>query len=119
MSGNVVNPNWIYRDTTYCNANTKRSILYYRQMLIAKPAWADDKAIATMYRETRGRSGYVVDHIVPLNSPYVCGLHWEGNLQVITYKENESKSNHWWPDMWHEQFSLDIPEFCPHQLSLI
>ena len=42
---------------------------------------------------------YALDHIVPLKSWLVCGLHWEGNLQVITKDENSSKGNRWWPDM--------------------
>jgi hypothetical protein len=40
-----------------------------------------------------------VDHIVPINSPYVCGLHWHGNMQVITKLENRTKGNLVWPDM--------------------
>ena len=40
-----------------------------------------------------------VDHIVPLQSDYVCGLHYSANLRVITASENQSKNNRYWPGM--------------------
>lgn len=70
----------------------------------ATPRWADFKAITQIYArsifltEALGEP-YQVDHIVPLNSSLVCGLHWEENLQVISADENALKSNLHWPDM--------------------
>jgi 5-methylcytosine-specific restriction endonuclease McrA len=67
--------------------------------LKATPAWANSKKINAMYRAAHEMEGYEVDHIVPLNSPLVCGLHWEGNLQILLAPRNRVKSNRYWPDM--------------------
>lgn len=40
-----------------------------------------------------------VDHIVPLKSNIVCGLHVENNLRVVPASVNTSKQNRYWPDM--------------------
>jgi hypothetical protein len=65
--------------------------------LRAVPKWADKGKIAAIYRDRP--EGFDVDHIVPLVSPIVCGLHWEGNLQYLPSAENQSKRNFHWPDM--------------------
>jgi 5-methylcytosine-specific restriction endonuclease McrA len=49
------------------------------------------KTAITMTRITGEQ--YVVDHIVPLRSEVVCGLHVPWNLRVITREENLKKSN--------------------------
>lgn len=66
--------------------------------LNATPAWADKWLIAQIYELARDRTDvtgvkFNVDHIIPLRSDTVCGLHVENNLQVITAYENRSKSN--------------------------
>lgn len=40
-----------------------------------------------------------VDHIVPLRSEKVCGLHCAANVRVITAAENHGKGNRTWPNM--------------------
>jgi hypothetical protein len=50
-------------------------------------------------RNDMGYETWEVDHIVPLQSDIVCGLHNEFNLTVITKKANSEKRNYFWPDM--------------------
>ena len=40
-----------------------------------------------------------VNHIVPLQSKHVSGLHCEANLEVLTMSDNRKLKNGTWPDM--------------------
>lgn len=68
-------------------------------ILNAVPLWADAQAIAAIYQRCGTMPGHHVDHIVPIISKRVCGLHCEANLQIIPAIENYSKNNRHWPDM--------------------
>lgn len=70
----------------------------------AFPEWANLFFIQEAYRLARLRSDMTgfkwhVDHIVPLHSQIVCGMHVEHNLQVIPGVSNCAKGNRHWPDM--------------------
>lgn len=68
------------------------------------PAWVDIDKIIDVYLEADRLTistgvKHHVDHIVPLHSPIVSGLHWHQNLRAIPANENVAKGNMWWPDM--------------------
>ena len=72
--------------------------------LNATPNWGDKTLIDAVYKTARTKKvtcggEWQVDHIVPLRSKLVCGLHVEHNLRVIPKMDNIKKSNRHWPDM--------------------
>lgn len=74
------------------------------RQLMATPQWADKSAILEIYKAAHAASEIFetpihVDHIVPLRSKLVCGLHCESNLRLLPKSVNQSKSNRYWPDM--------------------
>lgn len=81
------------RDAVCADAARRRAIKNR-----ACPPWADLDEIASFYEEA-AKSGLHVDHIVPLRSKKVCGLHVPSNLQLLPPEENIKKNNRWWPDM--------------------
>ena len=68
----------------------------------AVPQWASQEKIKAIYKKctditkTTGIK-HEVDHIYPLQSKYMCGLHVETNLQIITKEQNNKKYNSTWP----------------------
>lgn len=84
----------------YLAASGKRRAM----QMLAVPKWTNDffieeaHALATLRTRISGFQ-WSVDHIVPIKSALVCGLHCEGNIQVIPHVENIRKGNRRWPDM--------------------
>ncbi len=84
----LANPGWSREHTAKRKA----------AMLQAIPRWADAEQIDAVYKEAARISAstgipHHVDHIVPLISKFVCGLHWKGNLRVLSATENLKKGN--------------------------
>jgi 5-methylcytosine-specific restriction endonuclease McrA len=89
---------WKRNNLLQIRADAKARRRKHRQ---ATPQWLTRKQkseirqlyqIAITMTKTTGEQ-YVVDHIVPLRSETVCGLHVPWNLRVITQEENLAKSN--------------------------
>jgi len=83
-----------------CNARASKR---RASKLQRTPVWADFNLIKdvcldceeiNLAAKTAGcTETFQVDHVIPLQSKLVSGLHMENNLQIITVTENLSKSN--------------------------
>jgi hypothetical protein len=92
---------WNNENRDIRNASSKA---YKTKKINRKPVWANKKKMICFYREAKKLTQetgtpHHVDHIVPLRSAIVSGLHCEANLQVITWRDNVVKGNRYWPDM--------------------
>ena len=92
----------------------RRSVMYYRKLWQAWPEWAAaDPRFKEIYDEAKQRredgEDVQVDHVVPISSKIVSGLHVPWNLQIITTTANNAKSNKWWPGCPFEMEDL-FPE---------
>jgi hypothetical protein len=81
------------------NANRTR---YKNTKKKAVPLWANHEKIKSIYEKAdiltkETGIAHHVDHIYPLQSKYMCGLHVETNLQILTAEENMRKGNRTWP----------------------
>jgi hypothetical protein len=89
---------WKERNPDYAQVSVS---MRRRRLRNATPKWLtpDHKnQIREMYlaaRELTRRTKvkHVVDHIIPLRSEVVCGLHVPWNLQIMTHNDNCAKSN--------------------------
>lgn len=96
-----VKKQWRLQNRDKANTSTaKRRAL----KLQATPSWVDHDIVSGMYElavlfNNVGIS-MQVDHIVPLQSSLVCGLHCQDNLQLLLSSDNNSKGNRYWPDQW-------------------
>ena len=89
---------WHERNTDKRNAQTSLRKRRHRE---ATPPWVTQeqkRVMRNLYLQAQRLTKitgerYVVDHIVPLISDVVCGLHVPWNLRVITQEENLKKSN--------------------------
>ena len=82
----------------YFNASRKKS------QRTATPSWANKSAMQAIYVKAKEWSDILgvkleVDHIVPINSKLVCGLHCEDNMQLLSSSLNNKKKHYEWPDM--------------------
>jgi hypothetical protein len=93
-----------YKKWEQANSDTVNAIKAKRRAAKknALTLWANANAIKNFYTEARRLTKltgvkYHVDHIYPLQNEYMCGLHIETNLQILTRKENVIKGNRTWP----------------------
>lgn len=85
----------ILRERAIDNIRCRRRVA---TKLLATPKWSESDKIAILYRKA-SELGMEVDHVVPLKSSLVCGLHCWHNLQLLDRSINISKGNRHWPDM--------------------
>jgi hypothetical protein len=93
----------------YCNKKSKlhyeqnkqyyitKSANYKAYLINAIPAWADLQKISDYY--SNKPLDMEIDHIYPLRSDWVCGLHVIENLQYLSPIENKKKSN-----LFHQKY---------------
>jgi hypothetical protein len=85
-----------YSNPHYYNEKAAR---YRAQKIKACPIWVSLQELQVIYDNKP--DGYHVDHVIPLQGKYVCGLHVPWNLQYLPASDNCSKGNyHESEDYW-------------------
>lgn len=90
-------------DVSYKARKLAATVKYNLMKKRAVPLWFEDEAVEDLYEECRVLElicaaygepvKFEADHIVPIQSDKVCGLHCHANLQILTKEANCSKSN--------------------------
>lgn len=94
---------WAQENTLYVYAMTKNRRRKHKAATVPWLTRSQKTEMRALYQiaitmsRTTGEA-YVVDHIYPLRSDVVCGLHVPWNLRVVTRAENLIKSNSLPPD---------------------
>lgn len=91
---------------------------YIIRVALSCPPWVCRAELRAFEHEARWKTQstgikHVVDHVVPVTHPLVCGLTVPWNLQVITYAANAKKSNG-----LHHAFQVELFD-QPEQLSIL
>jgi hypothetical protein len=100
--------------------NSKRGP-YIAQVMMSAPPWVRKKDFNALRAEARWLSvmhgkEMVLDHIVPLRHPRVCGLTVPWNLRIIPWDTNLTKGNNWCPEQV-EMLEADASTLCMSGLS--
>lgn len=90
---------------------------YIASVVRSAPPWVDRRALYELSGRAAtltARTGelHVLDHVIPLNHPRVCGLTVPWNLRVIHWRANLSKGNSWCPEQ------ADLFDGPPGQMEL-
>lgn len=91
-TGYKAGENWRLANMDKAAANCAK---YRAQKFQATPKWLTEEhyqRIEAFYTQAQ-EGGLVVDHVIPLRSKRVCGLHVPWNLQLLTKSENSKKGN--------------------------
>lgn len=88
--------------------------VYIMQVLLSRPPWVSAAALNRFEKRRRQLERitgcpHVVDHLVPLSHPRVCGLTVPWNLAVTTRAANARKNNAWCE--WHGELFSEPEQF--------
>lgn len=76
---------------------------YIAAVLLSAPPWVDRWELYALHHMAKALTVmtgklHVLDHIVPLNHPMVCGLTVPWNIRIVPWRVNASKGGKHTPD---------------------